>query len=261
MLDLIFTGVDTMTVFDCSTGAYKFTLDELQNVTIANGQESSDVVGARGRKLSTLKRNKTCTVSGASSIVSGGLLEAQTGGTASNTTTKVMWTDYLTVSSGAAATSYKAVGTAGAEIIALYIRNSDGSLGTKLTQDSTAAAGKFTYAPGTKALGFYSDVADKTDIVVVYERQILADVLANDTTKFSAKATVYVDGTAEDKCGNVYRVQFYFPKVDFSGEFSLEMGDDQTVHNFEAEALAGACGLGGNLWTYTVFGANTADAA
>lgn len=59
----------------------------------------------------------------------------------------------------------------------------------------------------------------------------------------------------------MYHIQFFVPKADFSGEFSIEMGDNQTVHAFEAEALAGACGAGGNLWTYTVYGANTEDAA
>ena len=66
---------------------------------------------------------------------------------------------------------------------------------------------------------------------------------------------------AEDTCSNVYRVQFYIPKADFSGEFSFDLGDNQTVHAFEAEALAGACGAGGTLWTYTIFGANATDVA
>ena len=38
------------------------------------------------------------------------------------------------------------------------------------------------------------------------------------------------------------------------------MGDNQTVHAFEAEALAGGCGGTNALWTYTIFGANAADA-
>ena len=56
-------------------------------------------------------------------------------------------------------------------------------------------------------------------------------------------------------------MQFYIPKADFSGEFTFDMGDNQTVHNFEADALGGACGTSGAFWTYTVFGANTADTA
>ena len=124
----------------------------------------------------------------------------------------------------------------------------------------TAAAGKFTYDPATKALAF-SGIADGTEIVVYYKRKITADVLDNDSETYSGKCALYIDALGEDKCANVYRIQFYIPKADFNGEFSLEMGENQTVHSFDAEALAGACGAGGKLWTYTIFGANTEDVA
>ena len=192
--------------------------------------------------------------------MSGGLLEAQTGGKFENKATEVMWTDYLTVSGNKTATKYKAIGTTGAEIEALFIRNADGSVGEELVQSSTAGTGKFTYTPGTKALTFHTDVADGTEVIVYYKRRIKADVLDNESDVYSEKCTLYIDAFGEDKCGNVYRIQFFIPKADFSGEFSLEMGENQTAHAFEAESLAGACGAGGSLWTYTVFGVNTADA-
>ena len=260
--DITITSLETINAFDVATGAYKFTLDELQNASIAQSQDSTEITGKGGRKLATLKRNKAITISGTNGLVSGGLLEVQTGGTFENKTTEVLWTDYLTVASHAATTTYKAVGTEGAEIEALYIRNAaDGTLGTKLEQNTTAGAGKFTYTPDTKALAFHTDVAGGTEVVVYYKRKITADVLANDSDTYSGKCALYIDALAEDKCANVYRVQFYIPKADFSGEFTLDMGDNQTTHAFEAEALAGACGAGGNLWTYTIFGANTTDAA
>lgn len=258
--DLVITSLETITAFDVVTGAYKFTLDELQSATIANTQETEDITGKKGRKISTLKKNKGVTVSGTNGMISSGLLEAQSGGTFENKNTKVQWTDYLTVSSNAATTSYKAVGTTGAEIEALYIKNTDGTLGAELTQDSAAASGKFAYAPATKALSF-SGVDDGTEIVVYYKRKIAADVLTNESDIFSKKLTLYIDALAEDKCANVYRVQFFIPKADFSGEYSLEFGDSQTVHEFEATSLAGACGANGALWTYTIFGENAADVA
>ena len=259
--DITITSLETITAFDIVTGNYKFTLDELQNATVAQSQESTEITGKAGRKLATLKRNKAVTISGTNGLVSGGLLEMQTGGTFENKATEVLWTDYLTVSGAAAATTYKAVGTTGAEIEALYVKNSDGTLGDALEQSDAAAAGKFTYTPGTKALAFNTDVVDGTEIVVYYKRKIQADVLENESDSYSGKCALFIDALAEDKCSNVYRIQFYIPKADFSGEFSFEMGDNQTVHAFEAEALAGACGAGGALWTYTIFGANAADVA
>ena len=261
IMDLAITSLETITAFDIVTGNYKFTLDELQNATIANSQEKVDITGKGGRKLSSLKRNKTVTISGNNGLVSGGLLEMQTGSAFENKATEVLWTDYLTVADGAASTLWKAVGTEGAEIEALYIRNNDGTLGSEFEQGADVAEGVFTYNPETKVLAFGEDVPAGSEIVVYYKRRIVADVLSNESDVYSGKCALYIDALAEDKCSNVFRVQFFIPKADFSGEFSIELGDNQTVHAFEAEALAGACGAGGNLWTYTVFGADVVDAA
>ena len=259
--DITITSLETINAFDIVSGAYKFTLDELQNATIGQTEEKSEITGKHGRKLANLKRNKAVTISGTNGMVSGGLLEMQTGGSFQNKTTEVLWTDYLTVTGNAAATSYKAVGTTGAEIEALYTKDSNGVMSKNpLEQSDAAAAGKFTYDPATKALAF-SDIADGTEIVVYYKRKITADVLDNDSETYSGKCALYIDALGEDKCANVYRIQFYIPKADFNGEFSLEMGENQTVHSFDAEALAGACGAGGKLWTYTIFGVNTEDVA
>lgn len=257
--DITITSLETINAFDLVTGNYIFTLDELQSATIANSEEKSEITGKGGRKLANLKRNKSVTISGTNGLVSGGLLEVQTGGKFENKLTEVLWTDYLTVSGNAAITSYRAVGTDGNEIETVYVKNNDGTLGDELEQSAEAASGKFTYDPATKALTF-SGVTDGTEIVVYYKRQIQANVLENESDSYSKKCTLYIDAMAEDKCSNIYRIQFYIPKADFSGEFSFEMGDNQTVHAFEAESLAGACGAGSSLWTYTVFGANAADA-
>ena len=239
--DVTITSLETITAFDITTGNFKFVLDELQNATIAQSQEKTDITGKQGRKLS-------------------GLMELQTGCNFENKLTTVLWTDYLTVNGNEATTSYKAVGTAGNEVESVYVKNADSTLGKKLTQDAAVASGKFTYDPATKKLAFDNgEIADGTEIVVYYFRQIQADVLTNMSDKYSEKCALYVDAFAEDKCANVFRIQFYIPKADFS----IEMGDNQAVHAFEAESLSGACGKAGAstaLWTYTIFGVNAEDA-
>nr|DAI72174.1 MAG TPA: putative structural protein [Bacteriophage sp.] len=258
--DIAITSLEVITGFDIMTGNYLFTLDELQNATIANAEEKQDVTGKQGRKLTSLKRNKAVTVSGTNGLLSGGLFELQVGNKFVEKATEVMWTDYLTVSGNAATTNFTAVGTTGAEINGIYVKNSNETLGAKLEQSDAVADGKFTYNPASKALAF-SGLADGTEIVVYYMRKIQANSLENMSDQYSGKCALYIDALGEDKCSNVYRIQIYIPKADFSGEFSLEMGDNQTVHSFEAEALAGACGTGGALWTYTIFGADAKDAA
>lgn len=257
--DIAITSLEVISGFDIATGAYLFTLDELQSASIANSEEKQDITGKQGRKLTSLKKNKSVVISGTNGLVSGGLFELQVGSKFENKVTEVMWTDYLTVSGNAATTNYTAVGTEGAEISAVYVKNTDGTLGESLEQASTTESGKFAYAPSTKKLTF-TGLTDGTEVVVYYMRKIQANTLENLSDKYSGKCALYIDAMGEDKCANVYRIQFYIPKADFSGEFSLEMGDNQTVHAFEAEALAGGCGGSQALWTYTIFGANAADA-
>lgn len=261
--DITITSLETITAFDIVTGAYRFTLDELQNAKIANTQDKTDITGKGGRKLNSLKKNKAVVISGTNGLVSGGLLELQTGSEfKSMDNAPIQWTDYLTITGNASATSYKAIGTAGNEIETVYIKNADGTLGDALTQDATVAEGKFTYDPETKALGFAEGAyADGTEIVVFYTRNIQANVLENVSDTYSEKCKLYIDAFGEDKCSNIYRVQFYIPRADFSGNFDFDLGDNQSVHAFEAESLAGSCGAAGTLWTYTVFGANAEDAA
>lgn len=258
--DLTLTSLETITAFELVTGNYMWTLDELQDATIAQTEDTVDITGKGGRKLSTLKRNKAVTISGTNGLLSTGLMAIQTGGKFENKTTETMWTDYLVISGGKASTLYTAIGTTGAEIVNLYIKNADGTQGEELTQSDAVSKAAFTYVPATKELTFDTSLADGTEVVVHYKRRIAAMVLENLSDTYSGKATLYVDALAEDKCGNVYRVQFYFPKVDFNGEFSIELGGDQVVHAFEASALSGACGTAGQFFTFTVFGANAADA-
>ena len=71
---------------------------------------------------------------------------------------------------------------------------------------------------------------------------------------------------------NDYATGGLWPDITFLLDLSAEVGLGralarngregltQSEGRFEAEALAGACGTGGALWTYTIFGANAEDA-
>jgi len=260
--DLMITSLDTITAYSL-TGDPRFVLDELQDATIANTEEKTDITGKNGRKLNSLKRNKAVKITGTNGILSAGMMEAQVGSQfVSKDSTPVDHVDYQVITGNAATTEFKAVGTAGAEIRAVYIVGANNVASTKLTQDTTVGEGKFTYDPETKALAFAEGAyPDGTAIRVFYTRNIAGDVLENLSDKYSEKLRLTIDGTAEDKCGTIYRIQFRIPKADFSGNFDLALGGDQTVHAFEAESLAGSCGGSGALWDYTVFASDAADAA
>lgn len=259
--DIAITSLETITAFGLTTGNYLFTLDELQNASIAQAEETQDITGKQGRKITSIKRSKTVTVSGTNGLFSGGLLATQVGSEFENKVTEVLWTDYIEAANDGATTTYAAVGTTGNEIESIYVKNTDGTLGAQMTQNSAVGEGQFTYDPSSKAIAFKAgEVEDGAELVVMYKRRIQADVLENNSDVYSTKASLYIDAIGEDVCGKIYRIQFFIPKANFSGEFSFEMGDAQSVHSFTAEAMAGACGLSGSLWTYTVFGNEAEDA-
>lgn len=248
------TSLETITKYDLQTGAFCFLMDELQNATIANTEDKQDITGKGGRKITSLKKNKAATVSGSSGLIVNGLLEEQVGSEFAEGEVTVRYCDYIKVASNKATTSYKAVGTTGNEIGTVYVRNSDGTLGTKFTQDAAAGEGKFAYNPESKEISFAaSAVADGTELFVCYDRIANGATLKNLSDKFSQKGEYFIDCLGEDKCGKVYYIQIHIPKGDMSGNFDIALGDNQTVHNFEIEALAGACGQDGELWSYTVF--------
>lgn len=272
--DLIITSLDKIAAFGLGADKdkYLFTLDELQNASIGQGQEKTDLTGKAGRKLASLKRNKTITVSGTNGMLSGGLLELQTGGkfvADSDVDVDVIFrqTDYFTISTGGTYTLTGAPVTASSKkLVAVYTRNTDGTIGTELTKKAgnSLAAGEYELTgptDGKYALTFDGSLADGTEVVAIYDRSVVGHKLDNESDVFSGKAQLYIDATAEDKCSNVFHVQIYIPKADFNGEFTIDMGDNQAVHNFEAEGLAGACGAGETLWTFIVIGENAADAA
>lgn len=254
--DLSITSLDAITAFGINGGEQKFVLDELQSATIANAQENVALTGKGGRTIGTLKKNKSVTLSGASGMVSLGLIGADTGNEGSNQETTVKIADYLVVAEGKANTRFGAVGTAGNEIGTVFVKDANGATRKRLSQDATVAAGKFTYDPATKAISFdASDVADGDEVVCWYSRLVTADVISNVSDEYSEKLEIYVDATAEDKCHNEYHVQFYLPYVDFSGNFELAMGSEQVVHNFEGTSLPSVCGRGSSkFWDLIVFG-------
>ena len=262
--DLMISSLETITAFGINGGTHRFTLDELQNATIANSQDNTALTGKGGRTIGQLKRNKAVTVSGTNGMVSMGLVEVEVGSAGEHReSTPVKVPDYLTVNANKAVTKYKAVGTAGNEIQEVIVKNSDGTINKRLVQDANAAEGKFAYDPATKELTFAGgEVEDGTAIVVYYTRNVAGDVISNISDNYSETVELYVDALAKDKCQNIYHVQFYIPYADFTGAFDLAMGDSQTTHGFEATSIASACTNGGTkFWDMTVFGEDAEDAS
>lgn len=253
MRDLTITSLDTMTVFDLTTDKNLLAvLDELQNATLSNTEDSVDITGKQGRKISTIKRNKAATITGTNGLISGGLLAAQLGSTVSNGSQNVLVAEEVTFATNTASVTHAPAANTKAFA---RVAESNGALGemVPVTIGSTASSGKYTVTGPTS--GSLSGKA----VVYFFTTNANVDKIVNESGKYSEKCEIYVDGTAEDPCGSVYKIQIHFPKAVFDGNFDLEFGENQSVHNFTAQALAGLCDKG-QLWEMFIFTDNGVEA-
>ena len=251
---LVITEVAQITAFN-NAGELEFIMDEVQNGSINNTQEKSDVTGRNGRKIASLKKNKAVTVSATNGLLVGGALAAQTGTEVENGTFNVRVTDVMTVKDNTCKTSKVAVGVTGDEIGTVYVKNANGSLGAKIEQDAEVADGKFKYDPTTQEITV-SGITDGTELVAFYDVEVEAAKISNDSEKYSKVLKLYIDVVLQDSCDVEYAGQVIIQRADVSGEFELSLGGDNFAHAFEAESLAGGCSGSTNLWDLIIYGVN-----
>lgn len=251
---LVITEVAQITAFN-NAGELEFIMDEVQNGSINNTQEKTDVTGRNGRKIASLKKNKAVTVSATNGLLVGGALAAQTGTEVENGTFNVRVTDVMTVKDNTCKTSKVAIGVTGDEIGTVYVKNANGSLGSKIEQDAEVTDGKFKYDPATQEITV-SGIADGTELVAFYDVEVEAAKISNDSEKYSKVLKLYIDVVLQDSCDVEYAGQVIIQRADVSGEFELSLGGDNFAHAFEAESLAGGCSGSTNLWDLIIYGVN-----
>lgn len=254
------TSLETIHAYNRTTGVCELYLDELQETTIENTEDTQDITGKGDRLLKQIKKNKATTVTGTSALICGDLMAAQTGSEVESPAggVKVRKPDIIDVAKGetTAKTTFKAVGETGAEISSLCILTANGALGKKFTQGSAASATEFEYDPSTQTITLPTDIAKDGNIKIVAFYDYLADgsKVVNKADVFGKTLKVYVDCIGTDVCDNEYKCQFVIPRGQFSGEFSVTMGGDQTVEEFTINTLVDTCaGSSAELFEFIVY--------
>ena len=240
------TSLETIHAYNRTTGACELYLDELKEAEVANSEDTQDITGKGDRLLKQLKKNKAVTVTGTSALISGDLLAAQTGAEPTySAVTKIRKPEIITVAQGAttATTSFTAVGDVGAEILSLRLVESNGALGTSYTQGTDVSTTTFTYDPSTKVIGLPTGIATSSEvtIAVFYDYETPGTTVSNQSDIYGKTLKVYIDCIGTDVCDNEYKCQIVIPRGQFSGEFSITMGGDQTVQDFTINTLVDVC--------------------
>ena len=243
------TSIDSITGFDIATGECVFILDEIQDATIEGDAEVVWQTGREGRRLSALKRNKTCSITANNGFIVGGLLREQIGDTdptidMENATIEMPAFERLTVAGGAVETTFEAVGTAGAEIMWVYRQNRDSSQGEKFAQGASASADTFAYDPATRTITLPTGEFEDGDMVIVFYNHLTRGVrYTNRSDQYAGDVRLVCDILVSDVCdGSMTHSKLVMSRASLSDNFSFTFGSDPAVQSFTAEAIATVCG-------------------
>ncbi|MCI8997361.1 MAG: hypothetical protein HFI31_07670 [Lachnospiraceae bacterium] len=256
----IVQNMERLSFFDLANGTCQFVVDDLQEATMTNEQETVYATGKNGVKIGSADRNKASRITATNGSIVDGVMAMQVGSEVVQGTTVVPKHFFmLTTADGVSVDiRIKPMGSAGNEIPYIYKRNADGTVGKPYAIGATATAETFQYDPTAKKITLPTDVFQAGEVVYTfYDIQVTdARKISNDEDKFSATGMLIADCFAKDICTDKsYYAKIVYPRAKASGNFDLTFGNDPSVQNMEFEALSGGCGSTATkrLWDFIVF--------
>ncbi len=263
----IVQNMERLSFFDLANGVCQFVVDDLQESTMTNEQETVYATGKNGVKIGSADRNKASRITATNGAIVDGVMAMQVGSPVVKGTTIIPKHFFmLTTTDGTTVdVAIKPVGEVGNEIPYIYKRNADGTVGKPYPIAAEATAESFKYDPATKKITLPTDVFAAGEVVYAFYDIEVKDAkkISNDEDKFSATGMLIADCFAKDLCTDKsYYAKIIYPKAKASGNFELSFGNDPSVQNMEFEALSGGCvsSTSKRLWDFIVFDEDDAAA-
>ncbi len=263
----IVQNMERLSFFDLADGTCQFVVDDLQEATMTNEQETVYATGKNGVKIGSADRNKASRITATNGAIVDGVMAMQVGSEVIQGKTVVPKHFFmLTTADGTSVDiSIKPIGSVGNEIPYIYKRNTDGTVGKPYPIAATATAESFKYDPSAKKITLPTGVFSAGETVYMFYDIEVSDAkkISNDEDKFSATGMLIADCFAKDICTEKsYYAKIVYPKAKASGNFDLSFGNDPSVQNMEFEALSGGCGTTSTkrLWDFIVFDEEDATA-
>lgn len=238
-------------------------LTELKSTKVSNTEDTVDITGKGDRILKQIRKNKGVSVSGESAYISGGLMAAQTGAEEEAGEVEVEFPDVIDVTATIVSdkkltTTFKAIGTEGAEIKDVRIMSDNGGLIiNNFKQGSVADENTYAYNPTSKELTLPTNMKLEVGkkIVVFYTYKANGTKVVNKSDEFGKTLYTVIDCVGSDVCDNEYKCQIIIYRAQFSGEFEIDMGGNQTLHSFSATSLVDTCAKTSTngLWEFIVY--------
>lgn len=256
----IVQNMERLSFFELENGVCQFVVDDLQEATMTNEQETVYATGKNGVKIGSADRNKASRITATNGSVVDGVMAMQVGSevVVGKTTVPKHFFMITTTDGVSAPITIKPIGAVGNEIPYIYKRNTDGTVGKPYPIAANASAEAFAYDPSAKKITLPTGQFKAGEIVYMFYDIEVKDAkkISNDEDKFSATGMLIADCFAKDICTEKsYYAKIVYPKAKASGNFEFSFGNDPSVQNMEFEALSGGCGTTATkrLWDFIVF--------
>lgn len=240
--NLIINRAISGSMIDRRTGEALYSLNQITEPSLECTGEQVYTTDATGVKVAAFDRSKEATLTGSNAFVNLGLAAAQFGSEkkiASSTAKIVVPVREVVTVNGNKATLANA--PAENTPVSVSVMTKDGGISTTLTKADAAATGKFAIT--TKEISLHTDVADGTQLVVLYKKQSEAAIqIENRADCFAKGGEFWLEVLFVDPCDtNVeYHGFLVFPNAKMSNETTIDFNNEAT-HGFTIEAMQDYC--------------------
>ena len=244
VIDRVVRGIAT----DMKTGDVLFSINQITNPSLNCTSESTDAVDAMNVPIATFYRAKTAEFSAENALFDMNLLATQAGTTkkVAAAGAKIDTPCFQTIDIEADKTSYTLSHTPKAGTTPkAYVLKGDGTLGEKITIDTSAAGKKISIAGTTVTLVVGEEgYAVGEQIFIMYEYEADGSAkngaveVANSANNFPVGCKFVMEILGADVCDQTNLIYAYliFPNAKLSPDFDWSIATDST-HPFSMKAM------------------------
>ena len=248
VIDRVVRGIAT----DMKTGDILFSINQITNPSLNCTSESTDAVDAMNVPIATFYRAKTAEFSAENALFDMNLLATQAGTTkkVAATNAKIDTPCFQTIDIEEGKTAYTLSHTPKSDVTPkVYVLKGDGTLGEKITIDSTATGKKIALSGKNITVvvgegGFA--VGEQIFVMYEYEADGTADngavEVANSANNFPVGCKFVMEVLGADVCDQTNLIYAYliFPNAKLSPDFDWSIATDST-HPFSMKAMQEYC--------------------
>lgn len=230
-------------------GSYMWSINQITDPSLNITSETAEAVDALGSRIAVFNRGKSAEFTANNSLFDLGLFAAQNGVEVQDASVNAVVTpkfeEFVAEESTTPGTMkpYQTVEVPTEDIDMIYIMNGDGTLGTPITSDTTAGAGKFAYNSSTHTITLPTDTTAGTRFMILYEyTEDAATYVTGDAVNFPKAGKFVLEVLGADVCDPTTLIHAYliFPNAKLDANVDISFTTDGN-HPFTIQCQQDYC--------------------